>query len=262
MPKPLLILFLAMCTNLHAQWLNEIYKVTLNRANAKYYRQRTPAASGGFVDSIFYLNNSLYSVTELSSIKPEVRNGKYTEYHKNGKIHLDCHYINGLKNGKSYTYHENGKLSYEEDYLKGELHGYVKGFYESGVPRRVDRYNYGKLAEGRCFGVNGQDTAYFIQSVMARFKNGDIEKYRSFVQKELVYPWQAIEGGIKGTVYISFSVNSNGKVVDVRVIESPSHYLSEAVVYVVMDSPDWTPAMQEGRKVKQQFSMPVIFRLQ
>lgn len=262
MNRFIIIVLLALCSDLHGQWLNEIYKVTLDRANAKYYRQRTPSDSGGYIDRIYYLNDSLYSITELSSIDPEVRNGKYTEYHKNGKIRLNCEYLEGLKNGKSYTYHENGKLSYEEDYLKGELHGYVKGFYQSGVPRRVDRYNYGQLAEGKCFGVNGQDTAYFPQSVMACFKNGDLEKYRDYVQKELVYPPEAVERSITGTVYVSFSVNSKGRVVDVRIMESPNYYLSKAVVDVVIDSPDWTPAMQEGRKVKQQFSMPVIFQLQ
>jgi TonB family protein len=262
MNRFIIIVLLALCSDLQGQWLNEIYKVTASKANAKFYRQRIPTESGGYIDKIYYLNDSLYSVSELSSIDPEVRNGKYTEYHKNGRICLNCEYLNGLKNGKSYTYHENGKLSYEEDYQNGELHGYVKGYYESGVPRRVDRYDNGQFAEGKCFGKNGQDTTYFVQSIMARFKNGDLEKYRNYVQKELVYPRQAIEGGIKGTVYVSFCVNSKGKVVDVRVIESPSHYLSKAVTDVVIDSPDWTPAMQEGRNVKQQFAMPVIFQLQ
>lgn len=261
MNRFVIIVLLALCSDLQGQWLNEIYKVIPDRANAKYYRQRIPADSGGYIDKVCNLDNSLYSVTELSSINPDVRNGKYTEYHKNGKIRLTCEYLEGLKNGKSYTYHENGKLSYEEDYLKGVLHGFVKGYYESGVPRRVDRYDNGQLAEGKCFGVNGQDTTYFVQSVMARFINGSLEKYRKYVQQELVYPRKAIEEGIKGTVYISFCVNSKGQVVDVRVIESPSSYLSKAVTDVVIDSPDWTPAMQEGRKVKQQFWMPIIFQM-
>lgn len=260
MNRIFILALLVICSELHGQWLNEIYKTTANKANAKYYRHRTPAASGGFVDSIYHLNDSLYSVTELSSINPEVRNGKYIEFHDNGKIRLNCEYLEGLKNGKSYTYHDNGKLSYEEDYLNGELHGYVNGYYKSGVPRRIDRYANGKFIEGKCFGVNGQDTTYFAQSVMASFKSGDLDKYRRYVMGELVYPPVAVERGITGTVYVSFCVNSKGRVVDVRIIESPNHYLSKAVVDVITTSPDWAPAMQEGRKVKQQFSMPVIFQ--
>lgn len=262
MSKPILIALLALCSNLHGQMLNELYHVTDNKDNAKYYRQRIPQEGGGYTDKIYHLNDTLHSVAELSSIDPAVRHGKYTEYHENGKMRLSCHYVNGLKNGKSFTWHDNGTLSYEEDYLNGELHGYVKGYYKTGVPRRVDRYVNGQFVEGRCFGVNGQDTNYFEQSKMALFKNGDLEKYRRYVTGKLVYPPEAVERNITGDVYVAFSVNSKGKVVEVKVIESPNHFLSKAAVDVILASPNWTPARQEGKTVKQRFVMPVFFRLQ
>jgi TonB family protein len=61
---------------------------------------------------------------------------------------------------------------------------------------------------------------------------------------------------------IQFSVNSKGKVVDVKVIKSPNSLLNNAAIKAVMASDTWEPAIQEGRKVKQQFIMPIIFNLE
>jgi periplasmic protein TonB len=69
------------------------------------------------------------------------------------------------------------------------------------------------------------------------------------------------ERGISPGGY-GFSVNSKGKVVDVKVIQSPNYYLSKASVDVVLHTPDWEPAIQEGKKVKQRFVIPIVFQLQ
>jgi TonB family protein len=262
MSKYLLIILLALCCDLKAQLLNKVFKITDDTTKAIYYKRCNPQEGGGYVEKIYYLNDSLYSVSFLSSLMPEIRNGKYIEYHKNGGISLDCDYLNGVKHGKSFSYYENGRLEYDEDYADGKLNGYLKSYYESGVQRRIDNYSNGEFIDGKCFGSKGQDTTYFVYSKMALFKNGDLEKYRRYVMSKLIYPKEAVEREIAGTVYVCFSVNSKGKVVDVEVIHSPNYYLSKAAVDVVLNSPDWEPAIQEGKRVKQKFVIPIIFQLQ
>lgn len=262
MNKYLLIILLAMCCDMQAQLLNKMFKITDDTTKAMYYSRCNPQEGGEYIEKIYYLNDSLYSVSFLSSLNPKIRNGKYIEYHKNGGIKLDCDYLNGVKNGKNYTNYKNGKLEYDEDYSVGKLNGYLKSYYESGVLRRVDSYSNGEFIDGKCFGSKGQDTTYFIYSKMALFKNGDLEKYRKYVMSKLIYPKEAVERGITGTVYVGFSVNSKGKVVDVEVLQSPNYYLSKAAVDIVINTPDWEPAIQEGKKVKQKFVIPIIFQIQ
>jgi len=262
MRKCLLIFFLVISGHLHAQLLNKIFNITNDSAKALYYSNCSPQAGGGYIEEIYYLNDSLYSISHLSSLNPKTRNGKYIEYHKNGRIRLDNEYLNGVKNGKNYSYYENGMLEYEEDYANDMLNGYLKSYYQSGVLRRVDRYSNGEFIEGKCFGSKGQDTTYFVYFRMALFKNGDLEKYRAYVMSKLIYPKEAVEKGTSGKVYVEFCVNSKGKVVDVEVVESPDYYLSKAAVDVISNSPDWNPAIQEGKKVKQKFVIPIIFQIQ
>lgn len=251
-----------MCGNLQAQLLNKIFKNTDDSTKAMYNRHCAKQENGEYIEKIYYLNDSLYSIATLSSLKTKIRNGKYIEYYKNGAIRLDCNYLKGKKDGKNYAYYENGKMEYDEEYKRGKLNGYLKSYYESGVTRRIDRYSKGKFIEGKCFGSAGQDTSYFTYFKMASFENGNLKKYRNYVMSKLVYPEEAIGREITGTVFVGFVVNTMGKVVDVEVVESPNYYLSKAAVNVVLATPNWEPAIHEGKKVKQQFYIPITFQLQ
>ncbi len=167
-----------------------------------------------------------------------------------------------LKEGKNCRFYDSGKLQYDIDYSQGLLNGYVKGYFENGNLKRNDLYKNDTLIEGKCFTVDNRDTAYYIFERQASYFGRGLEGFRVFVTKTVRYPAQAHRNGIQGRVLIQFAVNSKGKVVDVKVIESPNSLLNNAAIDAVMASGTWEPAIQEGRKVKQQFVMPIIFLLE
>jgi protein TonB len=82
------------------------------------------------------------------------------------------------------------------------------------------------------------------------------------VQENLEYPEEAIKNGIFGRVTIQFAVNSKGEVCDIKILRGVAPSLDEEAVRTLESSPLWTPAEQEGKPVKQQFVMPVIFSLE
>lgn len=95
----------------------------------------------------------------------------------------------------------------------------------------------------------------------AKFQGGDIEQFRLWVQEHLVYPAIAKENGIFGRITTQFAVNSRGKICDVKVLRSVDPSLDQEAVRVITSSPDWAPAKQGGKNVKQSFVMPVVFQL-
>jgi len=91
------------------------------------------------------------------------------------------------------------------------------------------------------------------------FQGGDVTKFKKWVQDNLKYPPNAKEKGISGKVYVQYTINSNGEVVDVKVVRSAEPSLDAEAKRVVSSSPKWQPATDHGIKVKMQFTMPITF---
>ncbi len=82
-----------------------------------------------------------------------------------------------------------------------------------------------------------------------------------FLIKTLSYPQVAQDNEIQGTVVVQFIVDKEGVVSDVAAISGPEELRSEAV-RVIKRSGKWTPAVQNGRKVKSYKKQPIVFRLE
>jgi TonB family protein len=108
--------------------------------------------------------------------------------------------------------------------------------------------------------TDGEPVFLFVEED-ARFQGGDINSFREWVEKNLVYPPEAIDKGIQGKVTVQCAVNSKGKMCDVKILRGVVPLLDNEALRVIRLSPDWTPAEQGGKNVKQQFVMPVIFAL-
>ncbi len=107
------------------------------------------------------------------------------------------------------------------------------------------------------------DTNFYVKvDKPAEFQGGDVSVFQTWVQKNLVYPPDAIKAGIFGKVLVQFSVDEKGKLGYVKVLRGVSPSLDEETVRVIKSSPDWVPAQREGKDVKQQFVIPVVFVLQ
>jgi protein TonB len=110
--------------------------------------------------------------------------------------------------------------------------------------------------------IQEEEPVFILVEEQASFQGGDVTTFRSWVEKNLVYPPVASENGIFGKVIVQFAVNSKGEVVDVKVLRSVDQSLDKETIRVIMSSPKWTPAKQGGRAVKQQFVIPISFVLQ
>ena len=106
------------------------------------------------------------------------------------------------------------------------------------------------------------DEIFVIVEDMPKFRGGDINKFREWVQKRVRYPEVAAENGIQGRVFITFVVEPNGNVSNVSITRSVDPLIDDAAKEAVAASPKWEPGMQRGRPVRVRYSIPIIFQLQ
>jgi len=105
------------------------------------------------------------------------------------------------------------------------------------------------------------EETFLVVEQQATFQGGDANAFRDWVTKNLTYPDIAIKKGISGKVYVQYAVNSKGYVVDVKVVRGVDPSLDKEAVRVISSSPKWEPAKQRGQKVKEQFTIPIAFKL-
>jgi len=83
-----------------------------------------------------------------------------------------------------------------------------------------------------------------------------------YLNKNFRYPEEAINNEIQGVVVVQFIVDKEGNVSDVEAVSGPEQGgLREEAIRVIRRSGLWTPAIQNGRKVKSYKKQPVIFKL-
>ena len=93
------------------------------------------------------------------------------------------------------------------------------------------------------------------------FNGGDANVFAKWVNSKLVYPEIAKDNGIEGRVTLQFTIGKDGRLQDVKVLNSPDESLAQEAVRVVSSSPKWEPGRQRDRAVKVSYTFPVIYRL-
>lgn len=102
---------------------------------------------------------------------------------------------------------------------------------------------------------------FTVVEEMPSFPGGE-EKLFDYIRKNVKYPRVASENGITGRVYLTFVVDKEGKIRDVRVLRGIGGGCDEEAIRVVKSMPDWKPGRQNGRSVQVQYNLPINFNLQ
>ena len=93
------------------------------------------------------------------------------------------------------------------------------------------------------------------------FKGG-IEKFYAYLQKNIHYPAVAKENNVQGKVFMTFVVERDGSLTDIKVLRPLGSGCDEEATRVLKASPKWTPGIQNGRPVRVQYTVPISFALQ
>ena len=107
-----------------------------------------------------------------------------------------------------------------------------------------------------------EETKVFdVVEQMPQFPGGPQALFE-YLSKNIKYPVVAEENGIQGRVIVTFVVERDGSITDVKVAKSVDPSLDKEAMRVVKSMPNWIPGKQNGSAVRVKYTVPVTFRLQ
>lgn len=170
-----------------------------------------------------------------------------------------------LTNGKGHYigYCDNYKRWFEQGEVKnGELTGHWTGSADGRDSIKFEEdYDNGKLIKGISRVANGQIYTYEHREKTPEYEGGE-HAFALLLRDNIRYPKQARQAGIEGRVFVTFVVEKDGSLTDIKTLRAPSADLAEESVRVIKLSPKWIPGSQYGRPVRIQFTVPILFALQ
>lgn len=104
------------------------------------------------------------------------------------------------------------------------------------------------------------DMVFDVVEVMPQYPGGQIAMLQ-YLMKNIKYPEQAMKEGIQGRVAVSFIVEKDGSISDVKPVLSVHPLLNKEAVRVVKSMPKWSPGKHNGKPVRVRFNLPVMFKL-
>ena len=99
-----------------------------------------------------------------------------------------------------------------------------------------------------------------IAEVMPQYKGG-LQAMARFVQRNLKYPAVARRMETEGLVYVSFIIDTNGRVIEAKAIKGISKECDEEAVRMVSAMTDWLAGRQGGVPVMVRMVLPIRFQL-
>ncbi len=90
---------------------------------------------------------------------------------------------------------------------------------------------------------------------------GGLSALSQYLASNIKYPQLAKENNITGKVFVSFVVEKDGSVGQVKILRDIGGGCGAEAVRVVKSMPKWKPGKQRGKPVRTQFNLPVDFSL-
>lgn len=90
---------------------------------------------------------------------------------------------------------------------------------------------------------------------------GGMDSLMAFLARNIVYPKTAKENGIQGKVFLTFCVEKDGSISNIKVLRDIGGGCGAEAVRVVKMMPKWTPGKQRGKAVRVQYNLPIQFIL-
>ncbi|MGZ3778580.1 MAG: TonB family protein [Mucilaginibacter sp.] len=206
--------------------------------------------------------------------------GEVTHYYPNGKLYYASSFdiINkrlivseaGDSTGKATVSNGNGTLTlYDNDFkfetdhgsiVKGLMDGEWTGIYLDSI-NYVCLFKEGKGTNGKSYLPSGK-VYEFSEAEMEPLPKGGMGEFYKFLAKNIHYPAVAKENNIQGEVFLTFIVERDGKLNDIKILRGIGAGCDEEALRVLKLSPPWSPGFHYGIPVRVKYQVPISFALQ
>jgi TonB family protein len=252
------------------------------------------------VDGYYKNGEKLFHTTSINASFPLKLQGIYTTFFQNGNKMSERKFANGEMTGESTMYFPNGGLynkksiqftatdtlvlfqecrdtsgkilttngngawiTYNDDFSRAIENGKVVNGLQDSVWTTTlrDDYSYKvKFKNGKKVLDSATGKILTFVSMVPEFPGG-LDAFGHFLTNNLRYPATARENHIQGRVIISFIVEIDGALTNVKVAHGIGGGCDEEAMRVMKMSPKWKPAMQDGKPVRSMYNIPISFTL-
>lgn len=223
--------------------------------------------SGNYTDAINYFSNSIHESPTSNSYY-----NRAIAYANTGD---SCRFCADLESATEMD-HTEAQTLYKEYCIKLSVNYFIPDSLKKKFPElnRFETYKEKCANDSTIVAifVKGNETwarnisdvyeeIYDKADIMPQFYGGENAR-NQFIATNIVYPFAATEYGIQGTVFVTFIVEKDGSVTNVKVIRGIGGGCDEESVRIIKLMPNWIPAKHAGKAVRFRFTMPIYYRLQ
>jgi TonB family protein len=230
--------------------------------HVKNYQKGTKAAnSGKYNEALNFLN---LSIDEHPTADAYFNRAAVFFY-----LGDTCNFCKDLKNAEN-LHDWNAKDLYLEKCIYTRIDDNIPDSLKSKVPKIIGyEIVYNKCSSDSIVNIitenqqpvySNTEPIFTIVESMPSFPGGEEARSR-FLAENIVYPMEATNKGIQGTVYVSFVIDQEGNVTEVKILRGIGGGCDEESVRVVKLMPKWNPGKQTGKPVRVLFNMPIYYRL-
>ena len=90
---------------------------------------------------------------------------------------------------------------------------------------------------------------------------GGMTEFVKWLTKNLKYPTAALRSKIEGKVMISFIVNTDGTISDIKVVKNAHRLLDAEALRVAKLMPKWEPGKDHGKVCRTNVAIPIVFEI-
>jgi TonB family protein len=90
---------------------------------------------------------------------------------------------------------------------------------------------------------------------------GGMDKFYQYLSTAVKYPKDAQNNNIQGKVFLSYVVEKDGRISEVKAERGPGSGLNEEAVRVLESSPKWNPGKIGEQPVRVKYNLPITFSL-
>ena len=232
-------------------------------------------------------NKTITHLATFKSKKLKVKHGLYQKRWDDGTLVASGNYVddkkegtwieggnrrgeykNNLKDGLWKTYNSDTICIAKCGYVKGALHGQSIRFDTLGQIASREVYDYGNLIRNSYNKTNqgpeslpifpGCDTTVMQGS---KLKSCSDQKLLRYIYGKMKYPAEAKDLGVQGAALVSFVIDRDGSVVDIKIRNGVSWDIRKEVIRVMKEMPKWRPAFKDGKLVRVHYNLPITFAL-
>lgn len=102
----------------------------------------------------------------------------------------------------------------------------------------------------------------FTQVEQAPTFPGGMNKFYEFLGHTIKYPAQMKEKKIQGKVFLNFIIEKDGSLSHIKVLREPGYGAGKEAIRAMSLCPKWNPGIQNGRKVRVEYNVPINFALE